>query len=284
MPSRYRIHNTGLSRPSLIIAALVLSIAALALMKNLLDPPRELKGEQIIRALKGGGYTLLFRHTARATNVTEFNDLIVLADCSTQIPLTELGRAQARSVGEAMRKLGIPIGETIASPFCRTMETARLIAGNARADNAVLGHADGSFKNTMNFTPLIDIMATPRSGALIASSSAIAVPSIMWRAVPLLSRASPASSGLWNAGLYWSRGSWWKSGRPTSHSMGTAQRAAAHSAQAPSEKTKSFRRAPQVYQATSANPSRCRQGTGRAASHRAQPGHQCRRQRRQGSR
>ncbi len=161
MPSRYRIHNTGLSRPSLIIAALVLSIAALALMKNLLDPPRELKGEALIRALKGGGYTLLFRHTARATNVTEFNDLIVLADCSTQIPLAELGRAQARAIGEAMRKLRIPIGETLASPFCWTMETARLIAGNARADNAVLGHADGSFQNTMNFTPLIEIMATP---------------------------------------------------------------------------------------------------------------------------
>jgi len=161
MPSRDRIHNTGLSRPSLIVAALLFSIAALALMKGVFDPPRELKGEQIIRALKGGGYTLLFRHTARATNVTEFNDLIVLADCSTQIPLTELGRAQARAIGEAMRKLRIPIGETLASPFCRTMETARLIAGNARADNAVLGHADGSFQNTMNFTPLIDMMATP---------------------------------------------------------------------------------------------------------------------------
>ena len=161
MPSRCRIHNTGLSRSSLIIAALLLSVAAVALMNGLLDPPRELKGEQLIRALKGGGYTLLFRHTARATNVTEFNNLIVLADCSTQIPLTELGRAQARSVGEAMRKLAIPIGETIASPFCRTLETARLIAGNVRADNAVLGHADGSFKNSMNFTPLVDIMATP---------------------------------------------------------------------------------------------------------------------------
>ena len=161
MPLRYRIHTTGLSRSSLLIATLLLSVAAVALMNGLLDPPRELKGEQLIRALQGGGYTLLFRHTARATNVTEFNDLIVLTDCSTQIPLTELGRAQARSVGEALRKLAIPIGETIASPFCRTLETARLIAGNARADNAVLGHADGSFKNSMNFTPLIDIMATP---------------------------------------------------------------------------------------------------------------------------
>ena len=161
MPSRERIDNTGLSRLSLIIAALLVSIAALALMKGVFDPPRELKGEALIRALKGGGYTLLFRHTARATNVTEFNDLIVLADCSTQIPLAELGRAQARAIGEAMRKLRIPIGETLASPFCWTMETARLIAGNARADNAVLGHADGSFKNSMNFTPLVDIMATP---------------------------------------------------------------------------------------------------------------------------
>lgn len=145
----------------MIIAALLLSAAALAPMNGLCDPPPALKGEALIRALQGGGYTLLFRHTARVTNVTESQDRVVLTDCSTQLPLTELGRAQARAVGEALRKLGIRLGESIASPFCRTLETARTIAGHARADNAVLGHADGSFKSAMNFAPLIAIMATP---------------------------------------------------------------------------------------------------------------------------
>jgi hypothetical protein len=40
-------------------------------MTGPLDPPRELKGEALIRALKGGGYTPLFRHAARQPDVME---------------------------------------------------------------------------------------------------------------------------------------------------------------------------------------------------------------------
>src|SRR4051794_7719538 len=109
------------------VAALLFSIAGFAQTKGYPDPQYELKGEALIDALKGGGYTLLFRHAAREPNVMELTDKIVMSDCSTQIPLAGLGRAQAQSAGEAMRQLGIPLGETIASPFCRTMETARLI-------------------------------------------------------------------------------------------------------------------------------------------------------------
>ncbi len=161
MPAHSHAYKTALSRLPLIIATLLLTAVALAPVNGLADPAPELKGEALILALRGGGYTLLFRHTARVTNVIESQDRIVLTDCSTQLPLTERGRAQARAIGDALRKLGIRLGESIASPFCRTMETARIIAGHARVDNAVLGHADGSFKSNMNFAPLIAIMATP---------------------------------------------------------------------------------------------------------------------------
>jgi phosphohistidine phosphatase SixA len=43
--------------------------------------------------------------------------------------LTDGGRADARAIGAAIRSLGIPIGEVLASPFCRTRETAELIFG-----------------------------------------------------------------------------------------------------------------------------------------------------------
>lgn len=51
-----------------------------------------------------------------------------LGDCSTQRNLSEAGRDQARRIGEALRqRLGtMPVGAVWASPWCRTLETARL--------------------------------------------------------------------------------------------------------------------------------------------------------------
>ena len=60
-------------------------------------------------------------------------------DCATQRNLTDKGRAEARALGEHVKRLKIPIGEVLASPFCRTMETARLAFGKARATNDVRG-------------------------------------------------------------------------------------------------------------------------------------------------
>ena len=41
--------------------------------------------------------------------------------------LSDAGRADAIAIGEAMRRLEIPPGEVQASPYSRTMETARLM-------------------------------------------------------------------------------------------------------------------------------------------------------------
>jgi phosphohistidine phosphatase SixA len=42
--------------------------------------------------------------------------------------LAEAGRAQAQAIGEALRTLQIPVGQVLASPYCRTVETAELLA------------------------------------------------------------------------------------------------------------------------------------------------------------
>jgi phosphohistidine phosphatase SixA len=39
--------------------------------------------------------------------------------------LTDKGRAEAREIGAHVKRLGIPVDEVLASPFCRTVETAR---------------------------------------------------------------------------------------------------------------------------------------------------------------
>jgi len=59
----------------------------------------------------------------------------------------------------------VPIGEVVASPLCRAMETARLIAGGATADHAVLGFDPSARDAKANPEPLRAIVRTaPRAG------------------------------------------------------------------------------------------------------------------------
>ncbi len=100
------------------------------------SPP--LAGAPLLAALRSGGYVLYFRHTS-----TDFgqNDeqMTGYEDCARQRNLTEAGRAEARAIGAAIRALRIPIGEVLASPFCRTRETAELMFGRATPATAVRG-------------------------------------------------------------------------------------------------------------------------------------------------
>ena len=92
----------------------------------------------VLAALRGGGYVIYFRHTA--TDFSQNDDKMTgFEDCATQRNLTDGGRADARAIGTAIRSLGIPIGEVLASPFCRTRETAELIFGRATVSTAVRG-------------------------------------------------------------------------------------------------------------------------------------------------
>ena len=50
-----------------------------------------------------------------------------LDDCSTQRGLNEAGRGQARALGARLRAERIPVARLLASPWCRTLETATLL-------------------------------------------------------------------------------------------------------------------------------------------------------------
>ena len=93
---------------------------------------------ELLRQLREGGLVLYLRHTS-----TDFsqNDSRMKSyeDCANQRNLTDRGREEARAIGEHIRRLKIPVGEVFASPFCRTMETARLAFGKATATNEVRG-------------------------------------------------------------------------------------------------------------------------------------------------
>lgn len=51
-----------------------------------------------------------------------------LGDCSTQRNLSDEGRAQARSLGDAIRAANLPVAQVLTSQWCRARETADLLA------------------------------------------------------------------------------------------------------------------------------------------------------------
>jgi len=86
--------------------------------------------EVLVDGLLGGGYNIYFRHVA--TDWSQSDDLRKSGDWLNCDParmrqLSDKGRAEARAIGKAMRKLKIPVGQVLASPYCRTVETARLM-------------------------------------------------------------------------------------------------------------------------------------------------------------
>ena len=97
-----------------------------------------LAGRPLLAALRAGGLILYFRHTS-----TDFgqNDeqMTGFEDCARQRNLTDRGRDEARAIGVAIKRLALPVGDVLASPFCRTMETAKLIFGRAVSTSAVRG-------------------------------------------------------------------------------------------------------------------------------------------------
>lgn len=124
-------------RRRLVLHALALAAAALAAAGALAQTP-QLAGRALTDALRQGGYVLYLRHTSTdfGQNDEQMTDY---ANCATQRNLTDVGRAEARAIGAALRELRIPVGDVLASPYCRTLETGRLVFGHATPSVAVRG-------------------------------------------------------------------------------------------------------------------------------------------------
>lgn len=87
-----------------------------------------LSDQALIESLQRGGHNLYFRHEATQWSqqdlVHQKNDWLS-CDGAKIRQLSEQGRQRAKRTGEFMRSLNIPVSEVLASPYCRTMETAR---------------------------------------------------------------------------------------------------------------------------------------------------------------
>ena len=101
-----------------------------------------LAGHSLVNALRQGGHHVYFRHEAtdwsQEDHVSQAGDWLS-CDGNRIRQLSEQGREQATATGKAIRQLGIPVGPVWASPYCRTMETARLLdLGAVVASEAVI--------------------------------------------------------------------------------------------------------------------------------------------------
>jgi virginiamycin B lyase len=116
------------------VAHLLAGVGAAALLAAAGASAREPSG--LVARLADGGYVLVFRHAA-----TDFSrldaDRIVIGDCRTQRNLSPAGRADATAIGAGARRTGVRVGRVLASPFCRTLETARLAFGRVRVHRAL---------------------------------------------------------------------------------------------------------------------------------------------------
>jgi phosphohistidine phosphatase SixA len=132
-----------------------------ALAATAAEPPETLAGPALVQALKSGGLILYFRHAS--TDFGQSDDAMSgYEDCARQRNLTDRGREEARRIGAAITRLGIPIGDVVASPFCRTRETAQLIFGRATMATAVRG-GPAVPETADRYTELRKLLSTPPS-------------------------------------------------------------------------------------------------------------------------
>jgi broad specificity phosphatase PhoE len=82
----------------------------------------------IAAELKNGGYVIVMRHGATNRDQAD-SDPLNPDNIAKQRLLSEQGREQARQVGEAFKKRGIPLETVYTSKFDRAVETRKLIGG-----------------------------------------------------------------------------------------------------------------------------------------------------------
>ncbi|NRA64232.1 MAG: histidine phosphatase family protein [Pseudobacteriovorax sp.] len=133
---------------------LIKAIVALSLTGTLLASSQESKidtrdsqeKELTIDMLQEGGNVIYFRH---AKTERDYADQ-VSADpnnCATQRVLSEEGWNDALRIGEAFRRLAIPVGDVLSSQYCRAWKTASLAFGKYAKN------ADFNFLPFEDYTP-----------------------------------------------------------------------------------------------------------------------------------
>ncbi len=82
-------------------------------------------------ALGKGGHVAVIRHGNAPPGYGGDPPGFRFDDCKTQRNLDDIGREQARALGEAFRNHGVRVDRIVSSPVCRCLETGQLMAVGA---------------------------------------------------------------------------------------------------------------------------------------------------------
>ena len=91
--------------------------------------------QQLVQRLRAGGYVIVVRHGATATNQAD-TDPFNFNDVTKQRNLNDKGKELAKAFGDAVRRVGLPVGEVYTSKFNRAYETA-VLAGFENIERTV---------------------------------------------------------------------------------------------------------------------------------------------------
>jgi phosphohistidine phosphatase SixA len=111
------------------------SLGVLALLWSLPASSTAQAQAEWIAAVRGGGHVIVFRHGATHQDQAD-TDPLNLKNVAQQRQLNDQGRELARSIGNDMRKLKIPVGQVHTSMFNRAVETGTLLGFGAATTTA----------------------------------------------------------------------------------------------------------------------------------------------------
>lgn len=120
----------------LIAAALLMLLPTTAIAADASRPSgrdAHTDPETLWRQLRQGGHVILVRHAQTEPGIGD-PEGFRLEDCATQRNLSDVGRADARRMGEAFRSRAVPVAEVRSSRWCRCLDTARLAFGKVAPD------------------------------------------------------------------------------------------------------------------------------------------------------
>jgi len=132
--------STKASRSCRYATLLLLSVLGLAAANGM-----PLTGTDLVSALRLGGYVILMRHASSPRDPPDSGQTNP-DNLRHERQLDENGRASARGMGDALRRLQIPVGQILSSPTYRALETLRLAQLAAPKTYPELGDAGQSMQ------------------------------------------------------------------------------------------------------------------------------------------
>jgi broad specificity phosphatase PhoE len=118
------------------IAGFVLAVSAPCLAQSQDHQDNEIRDtRQLVQSLRAGGYNIVVRHGATFSNQADI-DPFNFDNIARQRNLNDKGKELAKAFGDAIRRLGLPVGEVYTSKFNRAYETA-VLAGFEHIEQTV---------------------------------------------------------------------------------------------------------------------------------------------------